>query len=896
MAEQPQLEHALAKIGHDRANTAARPGRKQDIKAKLFGDPAAPARIGRFIDLGLLGRGAMGTVRRAYDEQLAREVAIKLVNDERSSPQHRDRLKREAQALAQLSHPNVVQIYEVGDVEGEIFIAMELVDGVPLDDWHRESHSWRECLEVYVQAGRGLAAAHASGLIHRDFKPSNCIRDRDGRVRVLDFGLARALDQSGSVENLPPAAPAMLASTAPGLHGSGSSTAASNSMLRMRLTADNAVLGTIAYMAPEQFAGRPVDARSDQFSLCVALYEALYGQRPFGDDPRAALIEMAGAGIDRALAVVPTTRPVPRQLRRALRRGLRAAPADRWPTIDALLHELERPLRPARWRLWSSVIVLAGTTAMAAAAWEDDDPCLEDAAALDEVWNEDERQTIHDALAATEAPYAGSTWATVERELDAYADAWKDASVTACRASAPFAVQHCLQRRRFALTHRIGLLSEVDAQLIEHAATFVAKLPSVSDCAGLDHEDSSAAASDGPRREQTARTLERALALHDAARYAEGLSVAAEAVASAAVLSDRRLHAQALLVQGRLQMSNDQPEAAEPTLDNASTIALRHGPDELVVEAKSLLSHVVGIDGARSEQSLRDVGLAVDLAERPGVTPTTRALAHTSYGNLSTVRGEADAAERHYEQALEILEREHGADHLLLTEPLEGLATAFRHRGELAMALRYRKRATRIHRKWHGERHPATAVAQVDLASILYDQGDHAAARRTLEQAITILEQALGTDHSSLATAHNGLAAVLARQAEHDRAAQEYRQAIRIWDHTLGPDHLQAVIPRLNLASLLRTQGDVDAAVEQLEAVLEILRGHEATPKLRRLLAQALRDLAAIHRDRQQLPRAEALYREGIESLERGALERDSMLASLRNGLGRVMLMRGSAV
>ena len=171
----------------------AKVDRKQ-VFAALFDtkkpEPQEPETLGRFRVTGQLGRGGMGTVLEGYDPSLDRKVAIKVLHD-KAGGRHRDRLVREAQALAQLSHPNVVQVFETGEVDGRLFIAMELVPGQTLRAWQSEPHGWAECVQIYVQAGRGLAAAHAVDIVHRDFKPANCIVDEQGRVRVLDFGLAR---------------------------------------------------------------------------------------------------------------------------------------------------------------------------------------------------------------------------------------------------------------------------------------------------------------------------------------------------------------------------------------------------------------------------------------------------------------------------------------------------------------------------------------------------------------------------------------------------------------------------------------------------------------------------------------------------------------------------------
>ena len=289
-------------------------------------------RIGRFLVLRVLGQGAMGRVYAAYDEKLDRRVAIKVLHrgiDDAS----RRRALREAMAMAKLSHPNVVQVYEADEDHGEQFIAMELVRGQTLAQWQADpDRSWPEVLGAYLQAGEGLAAAHAAGLIHRDFKPHNAMVEQRGgdlRVRVLDFGIARVVDALGHPDSL----------TA-GL--------SLDADLRGDLTSTGAVLGTPAYMAPEQFLGSKVGAAADQFSFCVALWEGLYRERPF-----------AGETLPELMAAITTGEPrepshavaVPGWVRAAVLRGLSTDKAARHPSMEALLVALrgDRIRRRRRW-------------------------------------------------------------------------------------------------------------------------------------------------------------------------------------------------------------------------------------------------------------------------------------------------------------------------------------------------------------------------------------------------------------------------------------------------------------------------------------------------------------------------------------------------------------------
>jgi serine/threonine protein kinase len=296
-----------------------------------------PHRLGRFVILEHLGRGGMGIVYSAYDPVLDRRVALKLLRPQpgRDAERMRARLHREAKALARLSHPNVVPIYDVGILDGEVFIVMEFVVGQTLRAWSHE-RPWHDVLAMYLQVARGLAAAHAVGLVHRDVKPDNAVVGQDGRPRVLDFGLVRDGDFDPGVEIATDAGPLP---------------AADGVAVREDLTATNAIMGTPAYMAPEQAANASIGPAADQFSFCVALYEALYGQLPFAaHDVSARMAELRAA---RALGVAdgvqvshpeplapPPRSPVPDAFWPILRRGLARDPAARWPDMDALIEEL----------------------------------------------------------------------------------------------------------------------------------------------------------------------------------------------------------------------------------------------------------------------------------------------------------------------------------------------------------------------------------------------------------------------------------------------------------------------------------------------------------------------------------------------------------------------------
>ena len=449
------------------------------VHGRLFGTRLEPVRIGRYEVSEYLGAGGMGVVYSARDPELDRKVAIKLLRSDGIKETARARLRREAKALAKLSHPNVVQVYEVGSDDGQVFVTMEYVEGATLAQWLEDDpHSVDEILELFVAVGRGLSAAHREGLVHRDFKPDNVLIDATGRPRVLDFGLVVSADDQTATRPDPEAQPEGEAE-AP-----------------LSLTKTGTLIGTPAYMAPEQHRGEPADARADVFAYCVALYEALYGIRPFRGDSYEVL---ATAVLMGRLVPPPADKVgrVPRRIREAVERGLAIAPEDRFESIDELLAALTQPARRRRHPVWWGVGagVVGGAFALGAFMRPDAEPqpdaaatgevCQAASAKLEGTWDDDVRARVRAAFIETEEPFAAIAFGQVEANLDAWTARWIDAWGGACEralgqdseeAELAMRQMRCLDVQLTELAQLTDVFEEADVPVVTRAAGASAEL------------------------------------------------------------------------------------------------------------------------------------------------------------------------------------------------------------------------------------------------------------------------------------------------------------------------------------------------------------------------------------------------------------------------------------
>lgn len=832
-------------------------------------DLSEGAKLGRFVILEQIGAGAMGRVLRGYDPKLQREVALKLVRT--SSTATTQRMLREAQAMAQLSHPNVVPVYDVGEHENEIFIAMEYVQGRTLREWCKDERpGWRIIVNVFREAGQGLAAAHRVGLIHRDFKPDNVLvgldetgRDRAGRVRVMDFGLARAMDDRLSDDDV--GAPT---SARPDLSRSGSSSTV--------LTEVGTVLGTPAYMAPEQHRGLTTDARSDQFAFCVALYEALYGRRPFEGTTPHALGEAKERGELRPLASdVPA---VPRWVRRAVVRGLSPDPSARWPSVEALVDELGRDLGRTRARWAGAAVVGAAAVAFAFVARRGE-LCAGGSQQLAGMWDPDRRTRVETAMLSTQVSHAADTWARVGEQLDAYASRWVDTHTSTCEATRKHGEQsqavmdarmRCLQSRRRDLTALVDMLEHADAEVVHKAIEAVAELPAIERCDDIDYVLAQVPPPDDPQVhalvEEVREQIARASALESAGKYAEGLRVARSAHDDALRSSYAPVVAEAAFRLGHLFEHTGSYDEAVQALRAAYFEGRRSGMDEVAARAATTLVFVLGERLARYEDAFAWGDHAEAEVARFGTDPM-RADLLDQLAAIHRAVGDLERAQELFARALSINEASLGLDHSATGISVMGLALVLGERGELDEAQRLHERALSISETAFGPEHPTNAFALINLGGIAWSRGNLTEAQELYERALGMQEAALGPDHPMLSGALINLGNVHARRGRPEDARRLYARALEITEAALGEDHPSAGTAVLGLAIVHFDRGEFQRARAMYARALSIQEN--ALGADHPSLATVVNNLANVHYELGELEEAHALYERSLALNER---------------------------
>ena len=785
------------------------------------------ALAGRYTVLDVLGEGGMGLVLAAYDARLDRRVALKLVHSRESGRGGEGvaqiRMVREAQSMARLNHPHVVAVYDAGTLEdGSVFIAMEYVQGQTLRHWCQQTppRPWREVLKAYLAAGRGLAAAHAAGLVHRDFKPDNVLVGEDGRVRVTDFGLARAGSTPGAAAQPLTAIP--------------------TSALATSLTLPGSVLGTPAYMAPELLQGQTANVRSDVYAFCASLYEALYGQVPFPLDSLASILRLLQEGKP---PDPPADSQVPAWVSRAVVQGLHPDPLQRPDALEQVLRQLEDDPEVRRWTwqhrggLVAAVALLVG---LAAWAWvrQQGPGCESLEHRLEGVWDAPVKARVTQAMEGTGLPYAEDTAQRVARLLDGYSQAWVKQRIEVCQAAGAPQVaaqqpqslallrEACLERRLSQLHALTGLLgSGPDPELLTRAVQVVQALPPLGYCADAQALLAAVPPPEDPqvraRVEALQAQVEPLAVLLSAGKYKEGLALSEQLLPQVEPLGYAPLHARTLLLRAQLQEGAGDYKGSEATAWQAITAAARGGDTLLAARAWNLQLLLVGARQARpKEAELLEpmVETVVELANDEG----TRADSLQARGRLLESVGKYAEAKERYERALAIREKLFGNSHLMVALALTDLGNVLRHLGQYADAKQQLERALAIQQDTVGPTHVTVAYALTGLGIVFKEMGQYEEAKARYERALRILEPALGPDHLKTANLIGQLGNVLMDLGRFEEAKAQHERSLAILEKALGPEHPDVSKMLASLGIALAGLGRYEDARLRFERALSI--------------------------------------------------------------------------
>jgi tRNA A-37 threonylcarbamoyl transferase component Bud32/tetratricopeptide (TPR) repeat protein len=749
--------------------------------------PPQAARLDRYELRRIVGVGAMGAVYAAFDPELDREIAVKVLRPNASAA----RLRREAQALAKLADPNVVRVYDVGEHDGKTFIAMELVEGENLREWLRTPHTIVEIVEVLIQAGRGLAAAHRAGLVHRDFKPDNVMLARTGGVLVGDFGLARNAELTSSTEAV-------------------SAVAAAELLSSQSLTVTGALVGTPAYMAPEQTRGEATPA-SDQYAYCVTAWEACFGERP------STPIELHK----------PAAHAVPKQIEQTLRRGLSARPQARFPNMDALVKALVRPRR-SRWPwLAAGALVLTALTAVIVVT----------TTSSSAVRCDDAGKSI--ALAwtpAIEAQLTEHRGAGVAYGFARYAARWQQQRIAACLAThqrheqTVTTLEHqvaCLDRARAALHTTIATLLDPSIAL-PRPAEAVQSLPSLARCEGA----VDAQVLPPPDRSAAITALDVELAKVDTSLLAGAPSVSAVATVElrrrAESLAFPPQLFRAMLLEARVANWNGDPASAETVLRRTLLLADQAADDLTRAHAGALLADVIN---DRTDEAAGVLAAARAALDRAGTDPEIEQALLVAEAAIATSRGDLREAVAAHEQIVALARTRFGDDSPILAHAYSRLEVAWAEFGDLAKAMAAQRAAIEIVTRIEKDGPPDDVKAVlresiVELVNVGDFEGAAELGRRQLAAMRGLPAHSLKTEAYTAAQ----LAFALELDGRYREAAAAYGEAEQLWSRpssefaTVGEEPDPVAI----------ANGVADAAFSRATCLLRMHLAAEAVTELQR--------------------------------------------------------------
>jgi tetratricopeptide (TPR) repeat protein/predicted Ser/Thr protein kinase len=791
------------------------------------------AQVGRYVVLKAVGQGGMGVVYAAYDPELDRKVALKLLRADTKLPDPeagRLRLLREAQAMARVSHPNVCAVFDVGTFEDQVFVAMEFIEGPTLAKWLTPERSWREVLRLFVEAGRGLVAAHEVGLVHRDFKPANVLVGKGDRPFVTDFGLARLV---GDTEP----APGGESSSEDSLSGEMS---VNRSLVSTSMTQDGKVVGTPNYMPPEQHRDKALlDARSDQFSFCAALYWALYKKRPFNPTKMAKAVrrQLKDGSAQHFADVIqepPREVSVPAWVRRAVMRGLSPDPEARFPSMKELLEELSQEPRRVR-RRWAMVAVgasLALVSAVGVVLQRKSQVCAGADQIVASAWNAQVRGRLEESFKATGKPFALDAAQGVSKVLDRYARDWARQHTEACEATRVQGVQTeellslrvvCLERRRKDLRAVAELLTQADAKLVERALDAVHDLPALQECQDIESLANQVALPTDPARraeiEQLGEKMAEVKALNDAGRYKVALERAKELEPRVVATGYLPLQAELRLQSGVLKQRLGEKESGLSQLEQALVDAEAGRADRAKVAVLNRLVFLHADLGHEESAGLWGRMANATLARVGG----DKLLASEILGNLGNVA----IRKSRYAEARDYFEKARALQEPLLepgdprrAKTLYSLGVAAQGMEDKQRAVTLLKEALQQTEAGKGKEHPETARRHYALSEALRAVGDYAQALVHAQAALAIRKVSLGETHADVMDSMDAVGECLIKLERYEEARKTFEAAVALKEENLGPEDSLLSYSYDGLGKALLAAGRPSEAVAPLEKAL----------------------------------------------------------------------------
>lgn len=776
--------------------------------------------LDRFIVLDRVGAGGMGEVYLAWDERLQRRVALKLVRADRlgaRAAREHERLLREARSLAQLSHPNVVVVHDAVRVDDRVALAMEYVEGETLRaHWREASRDPTERVLPLRQAAAGLAAAHAKGLVHRDFKPENVLVGGDGRVRVLDFGLAGPSD----------------------------------------VVASDGAAGTSGYVAPEVLGGGDPGPLADQFAFGVALYEALHDDKPRGDRRDAT-----GRGGEGPAA---PARPVPAKLEAVAARALSAEPERRFPSMDALLESLDDALRPPRRAPYAAAALglVAAVSVTIAITRRPAPSCDEGAALVGKAFAPEQRDAAKRAFLASGAPYADATWVTVDTALAAYASTWARQWDSTCARSlqprtadsAPVALElACLGRRLSELTAVVQVLTLADAKTVERAPLGVESMGRLEACADADTLALPVLVPRTPDAQARSVALRRRLddlkALLVAGRYDELVASAKQLRADAAALGHPPTTAELLNLHGEALLQLGHAVEGRDVLFEAASAALEGNDLAAAAEAGTGLVYAVGTE-SQFDEATHLARLSQALLVRIGRPPRLQAELSSNLGIVLRRQGRLDESIREQRAAVDLATRG-TRDEALVAQLENNLGTALQDAGTHDEAQALLRRALERRERLLGSRHPALLPTLNNLGSLLTTMGRNDEAISVLDRGLALHTELFGAEGLRFATLEDNRARAAHVAGDFEGARVRYQSALDHKRKLRGEEHPDLARSLTGIGRALLARGDAATARPLVERAVAL---QEKAPGVQLLLAEARLALAdalvATHGDR----------------------------------------------